>query len=85
MLRRQHAGPKSRWILSLDPERRKTDWLAIERKNLGMPGSCRRSSCLRFQMFCVEAPSFFPKCQRDGRDLACQREASHLRLHSLGQ
>src|SRR5271170_4320243 len=36
-------------------------------------------------MFCVETFSFLPKCQRDGRDLACEREASHLRLHPLGQ
>src|SRR5258707_865996 len=36
-------------------------------------------------MFGVETSSFFPKCQRDGRDLARQGEASHLRLHSLGQ
>src|SRR5260370_27515569 len=36
-------------------------------------------------MFGVETFSFLPKCQRNGRDLACEREASHLRLHSLGQ
>ena len=53
--------------------------------NLGRPGSCRRSSCLRFQTFCVETFSFLPQCQRNGGDLACQREASHIRLHALGQ
>jgi len=36
-------------------------------------------------MFCVETFSFFPKCQRNGRDLACEREARHFRLHPLGQ
>jgi hypothetical protein len=36
-------------------------------------------------MFCVETFCFLPKCQGDGRDLACEREASHIRLHSLGQ
>ena len=50
-----------------------------------LPDSCRRSSCLRFQMFGVETFSFLPECQRDGRDLPCEREACHIRLHSLGQ
>src|ERR1700740_2706922 len=36
-------------------------------------------------MFSVEAFSFLPKCQGDGRDLPCEREACHIRLHSLGQ
>ncbi len=36
-------------------------------------------------MFCVERFSFLPKCQRNGRDLAWEREASHIRLHPLGQ
>ena len=36
-------------------------------------------------MFSVETFSFFPKCQRNGRDLTCEREASHIWLHSLGQ
>jgi hypothetical protein len=26
-----------------------------------------------------------PQCQRNGRDLACQRQTRHLRLHPLGQ
>jgi len=78
-------GLAHRLILSLDPERRKNR-LANHRVNKpGLAWSCRRSSCLRFQMFCVETSSFFPKCQRDGRDLACEREASHFRLHSPGQ
>jgi len=36
-------------------------------------------------MFSVETVSFLPKCQRDGRDLPCEREACHIGLHSLGQ
>ena len=82
---RRTQGLAHRLILSLDPERRKNR-LANHRVNKpGLAWSCRRSSCLRFQMFCVETSSFFPKCQRDGRDLACEREASHFRLHSPGQ
>src|SRR5271157_3021393 len=48
-------------------------------------GSIRCSSCLRFQLFCVETFSSLPKCQSNGRDLARQRQTSHLRLHPLGQ
>jgi len=79
-------GLTHRWILSLDPERRKNRLANHRVRQPGpLPGSCRRSSCLRFQKFCVEMFSFFPKCQRDGRDLTCEREASHIRLHPLGQ
>jgi hypothetical protein len=48
-------------------------------------GSVRCSSCLRFQLFCVETYSLLPKCQRDGRNLACRRQTSHFRSHPLGQ
>src|SRR6202795_3950890 len=48
-------------------------------------GSIRCSSYLRFQLFCVETFSSLPKCQSNGRDLARQRQTSHLRLHPLGQ
>ena len=48
-------------------------------------GSVRCSSCLRFQLFCVESFSSLPKCQSNGRDLARQRQTSHLRLHPRGQ
>src|ERR1039457_7652870 len=47
-------------------------------------GSVRCSSGLRFQLFCVETSSLLPKCQSNGRDLARQRQTSHLRLHPLG-
>src|ERR1700677_899060 len=36
-------------------------------------------------MFCVETSSLLPKCQGNRRDLACERQTSHLRLHPLGQ
>src|SRR5271166_3056649 len=48
-------------------------------------GSVQCSSCLRFQLFCVETFLLLPKCQSDGRDLARQRQTSHLRLHPVGQ
>src|SRR6266853_5774966 len=48
-------------------------------------GSMRCSSCLRLQLFGVETFLLFPKCQRNGRDLARQRQTRHLRLHPLGQ
>src|ERR1700723_507920 len=48
-------------------------------------GSIRCSSCLRLQLFGVETFLLFPKCQSNGRDLACQGQTRHLRLHALGQ
>src|SRR6266852_4477133 len=55
-------------------------------KTLGdLLGSIRRSSCLRLQLFGVETFLLFPKCQSNGRDLACQGQTRHLRLHALGQ
>ena len=32
--------------------------------------SVQRSSCLRFQLLCVETFLLFPKCQSNGRDLS---------------
>ena len=45
----------------------------------------RRSSGLRFQFFGVEVFSLLPKCQRNGCDLARQREPRHGRLYTFGQ
>src|ERR1700723_567138 len=45
----------------------------------------RCSICLRLQLFGVETFLLFPKCQSNGRDLACQGQTRHLRLHALGQ
>src|SRR5216683_1090423 len=74
-------------ILSLEPEHRKNRFGPPPRHaNLGdHPGSVRCSNCLRFQLFCVETFSSLPKCQSNGRDLARQRQTSHLRLHALVQ
>ena len=55
-------------------------------KTLGVHlGSIRCSSCLRLQLFGVETFLLFPKCQGNGRNLARQRQTSHLRLHPLGE
>jgi hypothetical protein len=48
-------------------------------------GSIRCSSCLRLQLFCVETFLLLPKCQRNGRDFARQRQTRHLWLHPVGQ
>src|SRR6266699_6832345 len=61
-------------------------WPPPRHENLGDHlGSVRCSSCLRFQLFCVETFYSLPKCQSNGRDFACQRQTSHLRRHALGQ
>ena len=44
----------------------------------------RHSSCLWFQMLGVEAHSFLPDEQGDGRHLARQRQPRHFRPDSLG-
>src|SRR2546422_7164623 len=43
------------------------------------------SSCLWFYMFGVERFSFLPDLQRDGGDLARQRQPGHFRSYALGQ
>jgi hypothetical protein len=45
----------------------------------------RRSSGLRFHTLGIEMRSFLPNRQSDGRNLACQGETSHRRLHSLSE
>ena len=45
----------------------------------------RRSSGLRFQFFCVEVFSLLPKCQRNGCNLARQRETRHGWLYAFRQ
>ena len=44
----------------------------------------RHSSCLWFQMLGVEAHSFLPDEQRDGRHLARQSQTRHFRPDSFG-
>src|ERR1700687_1643167 len=78
-------GQKPRYSPS-NPSIARTDGPPPRHENLGDHlGSVRYSSCLRFQLFCVETSSFLPKCQSNGRDLARWRQTSHLRLHPLGQ
>src|ERR1035438_6519502 len=61
----------SAWILSLEPEHRRTRWPPPRHQNLGDHlSSVRRSSCLWLQLFCVETFLLLPECQSNGRDLA---------------
>ena len=60
------------WILSLEPERRRTDLATHKVGNLGdQLSSVQRSSGLRLQLFGVETFLLFPKYQSKGRDLPC--------------
>src|SRR5215469_13791003 len=68
-----------------NPNVSRTDWPPPEQdRRRWTDYSARRSSGLRFQFFCVEVFSFFPKCQRNGCDLAGQRKACHGWLDALG-
>src|SRR5215471_5885231 len=79
------TGLQAIWILTLEPERLKNGLATTRNKSMEMDGrSLRRASGLQFQFLCVEVFSFFPKCQRDGCDLACQCEACHGWLDALG-
>ena len=51
----------------------------------GEGSSPRRSSGLRVQFIDVEVFSLLPQCQRNGRNLACQREAHHGGLDAFGE
>ncbi len=69
-----------------NPSIAQTDLATTEAENLGDHlGSIRCSSCLRFQLFCVETFLLLPKCQSNSRDLARQGQTSHLRPHPRGQ
>src|SRR6266404_1707348 len=74
-------------MLTLEPERLKNR-SATTRERIAGDGKGshqRRSSGLRFQFLDVEVFSFFPKCQRDGCNLARQRQTDHGRLDAFGQ
>jgi hypothetical protein len=61
----------SEWILSLEPEHRRTDGSPPRRETWETTlSSVRRSSCLRLQLFGVETFLLLPKCQSNGCDLA---------------
>ena len=61
----------SAWMLSLEPERRRTNGPPPWHEDLADPlSSVRHSSCLRLQLFGVEMFLLFPECQSNGRDLS---------------
>ena len=60
------------WILTLEPERLKNRRPPPAMNPAGALN--RRSSCLLFQMFCVETHSFLPDQQSDRRNLPGQGE-----------
>src|SRR5208282_6007953 len=73
-------------ILTLEPERPRTDWPPPEKiTGDGRALHPRRSSGLRFYFFCVEVFSLLPQSQRDSCNLARQRETRHGRLYAFGQ
>jgi len=73
-------------ILTLEPEHLKNRTATTGKNHPRWNGSHPRcSSGLQFQFFCVEVFSFFPKCQRNGCDLACQREPCHGWLDAFVQ
>src|SRR5882724_2768908 len=76
----------SEWILSLEPERRGTDWPSTKYENLGEQlSSVQRSSGLRLQLFGVKTFLLFPQGQSNGRDFTRQRQTRHLGLHAFVQ
>ena len=74
------------WMLTLEPERLKNRLATTRTRSPEMDELfSRRSSGLRFQFFCVEVFSFFPKCQCNGCNLTGQREACHGWLDAFGE
>src|SRR5439155_17095373 len=74
-------------MLTLEPERLKNQRTTTRRRSPKMEGALhrRRSSGLRLQLRNVEIFPLLPYSQRNGCNLACQREACHGRLAALGQ
>ena len=74
-------------ILTLEPEHLKNRSTTPRTRVIGDgKGSYpRRSSGLRVQFVDVEVFSLLPQCQRNGCNLACQREAYHGRLNTFGE
>src|SRR2546428_9966611 len=68
----------SAWILSLEPEHRRTDGPPPRHEHLGAPlSSVRRSSCVWLQLFGVETFLLLPDCQSNGRVLAAYGQSRH--------
>src|SRR2546428_4537992 len=73
-------------MLTLEPERLKNRLATTREKHRRWEGSSpRRSSGLRFQFLGVEVFSFLPQSQRNGCNLARQRETRHGGLDAFGQ
>src|SRR5713101_7579990 len=73
-------------MLTLEPERLKNRLATTKEKHRRWEGSSpRRSSGLRFQFLGVEVFSFLPQSQRNGGNLARQRETRHGGLDAFGQ
>jgi hypothetical protein len=69
-----------------NPSVSRTNWPPPEKRSPEMEGSSpRRSSGLRFQFVSVEVFSLLPQSQRDGCNLARQRETRHRWLDAFGQ
>src|SRR5271167_2821833 len=74
-------------MLTLEPERLKNR-LTTTRERItgdGKGSHPRRSSSLRLQFLSVEVFSLLPQSQRNGCNLACQRETHHGWLDAFGQ
>jgi len=74
-------------MLTLEPERLKNQLTTTSKRNRRWNWALRprRSSGLRFQFLNVEVFSLLPQSQRNGCNLACQREAHHRWLNAFGQ
>src|SRR5260370_25823302 len=73
-------------MLTLEPERLQNQLATTRKRSPEMEGSSpRRSSGLRFQFVSVEVFSLLPYSQRDGCNLACQREPRHRWLDAFRQ
>ncbi len=75
-------------ILTLDPERRKSRLGHRQQQLTGRWKRAldrRRSGHLWFQFLSVEAFSFLPQRERNGRELARQRQPRQAGLHALGE
>src|ERR1700741_3567028 len=74
-------------ILTLEPERLKNRSTTLRTRVIedGKGSYPRRSSGLRVHFVDVEVFSLLPQCQRNGCNLACQRESYHGRLDAFGE
>src|SRR5215469_2453627 len=72
-------------MLTLEPERLKNRLSTTRTRSLEMDGLFHETlKRIAISIFLPRSLSFFPKCQRNGCDLACQRKACHGWLDALG-